>query len=178
MQLVYYPDPILNKTSKPVTHVDEEVRRRVTEMFAIMYAEGGVGLAAPQVGWSVRLFITNVYGESKPEFERVYINPELVTDRDVTEVRDEEGCLSIPGARGKVLRYEHMTVRALDLQAREFEEEVSDLQARVVQHENDHLDGILFVTRLSITDRLQVGKTLKKLAKEYRENQRGAATRP
>lgn len=169
MQLVYYPDPFLRRKAEPLTHIDDEVRRKVDEMFEIMYAEGGVGLAAPQVGWGVRLFVLNVTGEPDPDEERVYVNPKVFpVDEDMESVA-EEGCLSIPGACGKVTRNERVAVRALDLNGNELEEHAEDLHARVIQHEFDHLDGILFISRLSVTDRLLVGKTLKKLEKEYKE---------
>jgi len=169
MQLVYYPDPFLRRKAEPLTHIDDEVRRKVDEMFEIMYAEGGVGLAAPQVGWGVRLFVLNVTGEPDPDEERVYVNPKVFpVDEDMESVA-EEGCLSIPGACGKVTRNERVGVRALDLNGNELEEHAEDLHARVIQHEFDHLDGILFISRLSVTDRLLVGKTLKKLEKEYKE---------
>jgi peptide deformylase len=169
MELVLYPDPILRRVAKPLTRVDDEVRARVAEMFEIMYANRGVGLAAPQVGWSERLFVVNVTGEPDPRFERVYINPEVtVPPGGVEELTDDEGCLSIPGVHGRVARHQRVVVRALDLAAQRFEEEVCDLDARVVQHELDHLDGILFITRLGTTDRMQSAKTLKELEKEYK----------
>ncbi len=168
MELVLYPDPILRQVAKPVTRVDDAVRTRVAEMFEIMYANRGVGLAAPQVGWSERLFIINVTGEPDPEFERVFINPELTVSRDVAEESDEEGCLSIPGVHGNVARRQCVLVSALDLDAQRFKEEIYDLDARVVQHELDHLDGILFITRLGTSDRMQSAKTLRQLEKDYK----------
>ncbi len=168
MELVLYPDPILRQVAKPITRVDDEVRTRVAEMFEIMYANRGVGLAAPQVGQSERLFVINVTGEPDPEFERVFINPELTVSRDSVEESDEEGCLSIPGVNGRVARHQCVVVSALDLDARRFEEEIYDLDARVVQHELDHLDGILFITRLGTSDRMQSAKTLKQLEKDYK----------
>ena len=134
-----------------------------------MYAERGVGLAAPQVGWSARLFVVNVTGEPDPASERVYINPEISTPPGVEQVTDEEGCLSIPGVRGRVVRPQRVFVKAVDLKALEFEEDLREVDARVVQHEYDHLDGILFITRLNTTDRMQSAKTLKELEKDYRK---------
>ena len=168
MELVLYPDPILRQVARPITRVDDEVRTRVAEMFEIMYANSGVGLAAPQVGWSERLFVVNLTGEPDPEFERVFINPELTVPQDGVEESDEEGCLSIPGVHGRVARHQRVVVRALDLAAQRFEDEVYDLDARVVQHELDHLDGILFITRLGTSDRMQSAKTLKQLEKDYK----------
>ncbi len=170
MELVFYPDPILRRVAKPITRIDDDVRSKVAQMFEIMYAERGVGLAAPQVGWSARLFVVNVTGEPDPEAERVYINPGISIPPDgVAEESDEEGCLSIPGVRGNVARHLRVIVSALDLNAQEFEDDVRDVDARVVQHEFDHLDGILFITRLSLTARMQSAKALKQLEKDYRE---------
>lgn len=147
---------------------------KVREMFDIMYREKGVGLAAPQVGWSARLFVVNAKGEPDPAAERVYINPEILPAvGPLEEITEEEGCLSIPGVRGKVTRHRSLRVRALDLSGKPFEEDLFDLPARAFQHELDHLDGILFITRLGVTERMLAGKALKKLEKEYKERQRG-----
>jgi peptide deformylase len=170
MELVIYPNPVLRKRALPLREVDDEVRRKAREMFDIMYREKGVGLAAPQVGWSARLFVVNALGESKPDGERVYINPEPTPSADaIEEVVDEEGCLSIPGVRGNVARHQRLRVRAMDLNGKVFEEDLVDLPARVFQHELDHLDGILFITRLSAAERMLAGKVLKKLEKEYKD---------
>lgn len=170
MELVLYPNPILRKRALPLLDPDQEVRERVQEMFQIMYRERGVGLAAPQVGWSVRLFVTNTKGEPDPALERVYINPEISFREG--EVCEEEGCLSIPGVRGKVPRSERVILHAKDLEGKALEEDVSGLNARVLQHELDHLDGILFLTRLSASDRMLAGKILKKLERDYKNSLR------
>jgi len=167
MELTYYPDPILKRRALPLTTIDDEVRERVQEMFAILYREKGIGLAAPQVGWSVRLFIANPTGEPDPSEERIYINPRIL--RVEEEIREEEGCLSIPGVRGLVTRSRVALISAQNLRGETFEEEAVDLKARVVQHEIDHLDGILFISRLTAGDRLLVNKALKKLEGEYSE---------
>jgi peptide deformylase len=167
VSIVYYPDPILKRRAPPLLVIDEEARERVREMFAILYRERGVGLAAPQVGWSVRLFIANPTGEADPAEERVYINPRITAAEG--EVREEEGCLSIPDVRGMVTRSRWVGVRAQDLNGQFFEEEAEELKARVIQHELDHLDGILFLSRLSSADRLLVKKELKRLESRYAE---------
>jgi peptide deformylase len=165
LNLVLYPDPILKRRAAPLASIDDEVRARVREMFEILYREKGIGLAAPQVAWSTRIFIANPTGEPDPAEERVYVNPRILSAEG--EIRDEEGCLSIPEVRGLVTRSQRVLVRAQDLEGRLFEEEAVDLKARVVQHELDHLDGILFLSRLSTADRLLVKKTLKKLEGRY-----------
>ena len=169
MELIYYPNPVLRKRALPLETIDDEVRERVAEMLSIMYRERGIGLAAPQVAWSVRLFVMNTRGETDRDGEKVFIHPEIL--RAEGEVLDEEGCLSIPEVRGKVLRSEKVLVRALDPEGNAFQDELTDLEARVFQHEYDHLDGILFLSMLSASDRLLVGKELKKLEKEYKKTQ-------
>ena len=172
MELVLYPHPVLKKRAQPLEAVDETIRARVQQMFEVLYRERGVGLAAPQVNWSARVFIVNVKGEPDPELERVYINPQIrLADGEVSE---EEGCLSIPGVRGKVIRSERVVVAATDLEGRPFEETVTGLHARAIQHEMDHLDGILFITRLGISDRMAAGKVLKQLEKDYKNHLRSS----
>jgi len=167
LDLVLYPDPVLRRRAAPLAKIDDQVRRRVGDMFTILYREKGIGLAAPQVGWSTRLFIVNITGEPDPAQERVYVNPRILTREG--EIREEEGCLSIPEIRGLVTRSQRVVLQAQDLKGQLFEEEAVDLRARAFQHELDHLDGILFITLLSSTDRLQVNKALKKLESEYTE---------
>jgi len=165
LKLIHYPDPVLKKRAAPVKVIDDEVRERVREMFGILYKEKGIGLAAPQVGWSVRLFIVNTTGEEDPSREEIYINPRLFSAEGA--IREEEGCLSIPGIRGMVNRSRRVSLKAQSLEGKFFEEEAIDLKARVIQHEFDHLDGILFISRLSSTDRTLISKMLKKLENEY-----------
>jgi peptide deformylase len=141
MEVVLYPNPGLRRRAELLAEVDDSVRDRVREM--------------------------NPSGEPDPALERVYINPRIRAAEG--EVTDEEGCLSIPGVRGKVRRNARLIVSALDIDGRPFEETLDDLAARVVQHENDHLDGILFITRLSTFEKMQASKVLKKLEKEYKE---------
>ncbi|HVR73809.1 MAG TPA: peptide deformylase [Planctomycetota bacterium] len=167
MDLILYPNPVLRRRAPPLLSIDEGVREKARQMLQIMYREKGVGLAAPQVHWSVRLFVVNPLGESDPSGERVYINPEITSSEG--EVLDEEGCLSIPGVRGNVVRYQKVVIRALDLEGARIEESVADLHARILQHELDHLDGILFITRLGVSERMLAAKVLKKLEKDYKE---------
>ena len=167
LDLVLYPDPVLRRRAAPLARIDDQVRQRVGDMFAILYREKGIGLAAPQVGWSARLFIVNLTGEPDPAEERVYVNPRIILREG--EIREEEGCLSIPEIRGLVTRSRRVVIQAQDLSGRVFEEEGVDLRARAFQHELDHLDGILFITLLSPADRLLVNKALKKLESEYAE---------
>ncbi len=164
MKLRIYPDPILLRRAAPLKRIDARVRERVEEMFRVMYEEGGIGLAAPQVGWSVRLFVVNLAAEPGEGEELVYINPRITGAEG--ETVEEEGCLSIPDIRGKVARSQRVHVTAQGLDGEVFEQDVEDLHARAVQHELDHLDGILFIQRLGATEKLLIRSKLKKLAKE------------
>lgn len=167
MEIRTYPDPVLRRHAEPVDGVDDSIRDRVLQMFEFMYREGGVGLAAPQVGWSVRLFVMNPLGSEERKGEQAFINPEILEESGEL-VAEEEGCLSIPDLRARVRRHDRVRVRALGMDGEPFERELEGLPARIVLHEYDHLDGILFTNRLSETDRLLVRRHLKRLEKEYR----------
>jgi len=175
MQLVFYPDPILRRRAAPLQSVDAEVQARAKEMFRIMYDERGVGLAAPQVGWSVRLFVMNPAGAEEPERERVLINP-VILEREGS-VTDEEGCLSIPDVRGRVERASRIVVESQDLDGNRKQEVFEDFEARIIQHEFDHLEGILFISRLSEAERLASRRNLKKLEKDYAKRQQAKSSR-
>jgi peptide deformylase len=159
VQIITYPPPTLRYASQPVRRVDAELRRIVGEMFELMYASKGVGLAANQVDMPVRLFVVNEKGDAAAkEIQRVFINPVLTRRKGLAE--GEEGCLSLPGLYGPVPRAEKIVVNAFDLAGNEIKEEVGDMLARVVQHETDHLDGVLFIDRLSSTGRLALKEPL------------------
>jgi peptide deformylase len=159
VQIVTYPHPTLRHASQPLRRVDAELRRIVGEMFELMYTSKGVGLAANQVDLPVRLFVVNEKGDpAAKQLERVFINPVLSRRKGLVE--GEEGCLSLPGLYGQVPRAEKIFVNAFDLAGNEIKEEVSDMLARVVQHETDHLDGVLFIDRLSSTGRLALKEPL------------------
>jgi peptide deformylase len=165
LQIVYYPDPILLRRAAPVVAFDDELRRKSEEMVPLMALEKGIGLAAPQVGWSVRLLLAQPDGEKAPT---VLVNPEIV--RKSGSEWGEEGCLSFPGIYGDVLRAKKVVVRAADLAGAPLEIEAEDLYARVLQHEIDHLDGILFVTKMGPADRAQAKKKLEELRRRYEES--------
>ena len=161
--IVHYPDPVLRQRARPVARVDEGVRELVQEMFAIMAEEEGIGLAAPQVGESLRIFVTGPHAEGGHE-PRAYINPVLSGFQGELEVHDE-GCLSLPGIRGDIRRQPHAVIEALDLEGKPFRLESSDFIARVWQHEFDHLEGILIIDRMTALDRLRVRRAVKELEK-------------
>ncbi|MEX2187476.1 MAG: peptide deformylase [Pirellulales bacterium] len=148
MQIIQYPHPTLRHVSKPLLRFDAPLRRIVEDMFELMYAAKGVGLAANQVDLPLRFFIVNLESDADArEQQRVFINP--VISRTKGQKVGEEGCLSLPGLYGDVTRSERITIHAYDLGGNEIREEVDGMLARVIQHETDHLDGILFIDRLT-----------------------------
>lgn len=150
LQIVHYPDPVLLKVGKPVA--DEEfsngLGKLVEDMFRTMATAGGVGLAAPQVGVSKRLFVMDTPGDDEGERHRhVLINPEIVMVEG--EQTGDEGCLSFPGLYQVVKREMRVIARAQDIDGAEFELDVTNLAARCILHETDHCDGIVFLDRMS-----------------------------
>jgi len=158
---VLYPDPVLRRKAAPVPRVDQAIRDLVQDMFRIMRQEEGAGLAAPQVGESLRLFVT----EERPDEgqpARVFINPQLGELGGELDGHDE-GCLSLPGIRGEIRRQPRVTIRALDERGQPFELTSDQFSARVWQHEFDHLEGILITDRMAMLDRMRVRKALREL---------------
>ena len=162
-EVVKYPDPVLAKRGETVTVFDGALKKLVEEMFESMYAAQGIGLAAPQIAISQRITVIDVSFKKIPEEKIVLINPEIV-DREGKQV-EEEGCLSLPEIREKVARAEWVKVRAQDVSGEWFEIEGTELLGRCIQHEIDHLDGILFIDRLSRLKRDLVLRKIKKLQK-------------
>jgi peptide deformylase len=162
--IVKYGDPILEKPSKSITKFDAELEGLMEDMFATMYAAQGIGLAAPQIGKSLRVAVVDVTSGKNPEAKIVLVNPEIIHGEG--EKREEEGCLSIPGFRGYVVRPQFVTVKAQDAKGQEFEIRGEDLLARAFCHEIDHLNGILFLTHLSMLKRDLIRRKIKKLKKQ------------
>ncbi len=162
MKIVTYPDPVLLRESAPLATIDDEVRARVAEMFALMYEARGIGLAAPQVDWPVRLFVVNLAAEAGQGEERVFINPVMV-EKSKTEAVNDEGCLSIPGVSAPVKRAIRVMMDATDLEGRRFTAVGEELFARVLQHEFDHLNGILFVSKVVPSQQKQILKRLREI---------------
>lgn len=159
-EVVKWPDPVLSKPGEPVTVFDGKLKQLVEEMFESMYAAQGIGLAAPQISISQRLTVIDCSFKKNPEEKIVLINPEIV-ERKGKQV-EEEGCLSLPEIRDKVTRAAWVKVRAQDVAGKWFEMEGTELLARAMQHEIDHLDGVLFIDRLS---RLKRDLTIRKIKK-------------
>lgn len=174
LRLVLFPDPVLRRPASPIEHVDDEVRRVAERMVEVMLEERGVGLAAPQVGLSWRVFVIHVPEEEGRSATadpatatlapRVYINPEVTAGPEPLGT-EEEGCLSLPDIRGEVSRSPRVRVSALDVHGRRFEHEAAGLLARCIQHEFDHLNGVLIIDRFSQMSRLKNRRALKELAR-------------
>ena len=147
LEIVLHPHPALRWKSKDVARIDAELRVMVEQMFELMYAARGIGLAANQVGLPYRLFVINPAGDKdEKDQEFVFINPQIT--RKKGSETDEEGCLSLPEVCGPVTRATKIIVDAFDLNGQQFELELEDLPARVVQHEYDHVEGIMFTDRV------------------------------
>ena len=159
--IVKFPDPILQRPAEPVTVFDEDLKKLVDDMFESMYVAHGIGLAAPQIGIPKRLTVIDLSFQKTPEDKIALINPEVVTKEG--KIFEEEGCLSLPDIREKVARAAKVKIRAQDVQGNWFEREADELLARAFQHEIDHLDGILFIFRISALKRDFVLRKIRKL---------------
>ena len=150
-KIVKYPEPILSQPGEPVTEFNAELRKLVADMFETTYANQGIGLAAPQVGVSKRVTVIDVSMGKVPKDRLVLINPEIIFSEG--KLYEEEGCLSFPDIREKVVRAAKVRIRAQDEKGKWFEMDGDDLMARAFQHEIDHLDGVLFLFRMSALKR-------------------------
>ncbi len=164
LQIIHYPHPTLRHRSRPVRKVDRELRATVAAMFDLMYEAKGIGLAANQVDLPLQLFVINLAGERDQGEEMVFLNPVLSAPRGSSE--REEGCLSIPGLYADVTRPETVQVTAWDLTGKVFDQRVDGMLARAIQHENDHIEGKLFIDRLSLTVRRQFEADLRDMELE------------
>ncbi len=168
LSLVFYPHPTLRHQSKPLRRVDPQLRRMVAQMFDIMYEHEGIGLAANQVDLPYRLFVLNLTGDASEKTEElVFINPVIVRRKGSEE--ESEGCLSLPGIRAPVVRAAEVEVQAYNLNGEELRLRTSGLAARAIQHEIDHLDGILFIDRLEPEVYDEISDSLDRLAKEFEQ---------
>ena len=165
-EILEYPDPRLREVAEPVEAVTGEIRALAEDMAETMYHAGGCGLAATQLGINKRIFVIDPAGEDEPSQLRTYINPEIL-ELDGTQIF-QEGCLSFPGTREEIKRAERVKVRALGLDGKPFELEADGLLAVAIQHENDHLNGVLMIDKLDAMKRRMVGR---KLAKARQEQQ-------
>ena len=171
MELVYFPDPRLRDVSKKIGAVDPQILDAVPEMFESMYKARGIGLAGPQAGLGRRVIVANLSGDpKKKDEEQVFINPEILGREG--ELREEEGCLSLPGLAAQIQRAERCLVRYQDLKGKTVEREVEMLESRLFQHEIDHLDGILIVDKMTPADRKQWAALLKEMEEDFKSNRK------
>ncbi len=162
LEILEYPHPILSSKAEPVAVVDDEIRKLADDMAETMYDAPGVGLAANQVGVLKRIFVIDVAGEDEPSQLMTFINPEIL---ELTGTQTwNEGCLSFPGAVADIQRAEHVKVRALNSKGEPFELAADGLLAVAIQHENDHLNGVLMIDKVGPIKR-------RKIAAQVREAQ-------
>jgi peptide deformylase len=166
-RITHYPAEVLAKRAEPVDKIDDNIRRLVEKMTDIMLKNKGIGLAAPQAGVSLRLFIISLDGTR--EKVKVYINPTVTPAGEL--VSTEEGCLSVPGIFAKIRRYEKCTVTATGLDGNEFTEQAEALYARALQHEHDHIEGMTIANRMSQTAKIAHRRQLKKLTEKNKDKQ-------
>ena len=159
-----YPAPVLREVAQPVEEIDDEIRTLVEDMAETMYAANGVGLAANQIGVLKRIFVIDIAADDEPSALTVFINPEIA-DAQGTQSW-EEGCLSFPGATADVRRAETVRVRAMDAEGNPFELEADGLMAVALQHENDHLDGILMIDKVNAIKKHLIARKVEKAVAE------------
>jgi len=164
LKIEKYPAPVLSQPGEPVTEFNDELRELVANMFETTYASQGIGLAAPQVGVPKRITVIDLSVGKDPAQKLVLINPEII--ERAGKLYEEEGCLSFPEIREKISRAAKVRIRAQDEYGKWFEMDGEELLSRCMQHEVDHLDGILFIFRMSALKR---DLTLRKIRKAQRE---------
>jgi peptide deformylase len=158
LPILKYPDARLKTKAEPVETIDDEIKQLVEDMAETMYDAEGVGLAANQVGVLKRIFVIDIASEDEPSNLTVFINPEILETTGA--LTWEEGCLSFPGITEEIKRAEHVRVRALGVDGKPFELEADGLLAVAIQHENDHLDGVVMLDKLSAIKRRMLGRKL------------------
>ena len=169
-------DPVLKTRARQIPEVTEEIRRLAADMLETMHVEGGVGLAANQVGITKRIFAAEVESPVGPPRRVVLLNPRLVSKSRETST-EEEGCLSFPGIYGTVERSEHVVAEGEDLEGRTVRIEASGLLARAFQHELDHLDGVVFIERMPMVQRIMLNRQLRELARQTQAARVGRTAR-
>jgi peptide deformylase len=163
-EILTVPDPLLKQVSAPVERVDDDLRALMDDMLETMYAAPGIGLAAVQVGVPKRVIVMDLARQDEPRQPRYFVNPEIVWASEETAPY-EEGCLSVPEIYDEVERPAQVRIRYLNYQGERIEEEADGLFAVCIQHEMDHLEGVLFIDHLSRLKREQAIKKVKKQAK-------------
>ncbi len=165
--VVAYGDPVLRKVAEDITDKDFDVKTFAKDMFETMYSAQGIGLAAPQIGKSIRMFVvdgTPIEEEGMEDFKKVFVNPTII-EEEGEEWGYEEGCLSIPEIRGEVFRHEKIRIHYFDENWQEYEEEFDGMKARIIQHEYDHIEGVLFTDYMSNLKKRLLKKKLANISK-------------
>lgn len=170
LKIVKYPEPSLSQPSEKVDEIDDKIRQLIMDMGETMFSESGIGLAAPQVGVNKRILIYDTRAddpekEDAPQEFTALINPEIV-EASGSFISEEEGCLSVVDFRSDVKRYEQVRVKALDMDGNALDFTAQGLKGVIMQHEIDHLDGVLFIDRISALKRAMYKKKMKKKMKE------------
>jgi peptide deformylase len=167
LNILKYPEPSLSKPSVPVEVIDDEIKTLIEDMGETMFDDSGVGLAAPQIGVNKRILVYDAHA-ADPELENedqeiiALINPEITAKSEETFISENEGCLSVADYRADVKRHVQVTVRALNIDGKQMEFNADGLLSVIMQHEIDHLDGVLFIDRISALKRAMYKKKLKK----------------
>ena len=169
LSIIPHPHPTLRVCSRPIRKVDAQLKRIVSEMLDLMYQAEGVGLAANQVNLPLRIFVANPSGNREDGEELVLINPEIQSPKGNETA--QEGCLSLPGIYGNVKRPKTIKVSAYDLRGNSIEREVDGFLARVIQHENDHLNGVMFFDRMSDESKRDIDDRIDELETVFRSKQ-------
>ncbi len=164
--ITHFPAPVLEGAAVPVDEITDDIRRLVDRMIDIMIEQKGIGLAAPQIGVGLRIFVVSVDGTR--ENAKVYINPDLEVSGALEA--NEEGCLSVPGVFAAIKRYRKCVVTATDLDGDQFTEEANGLQIRAFQHEYDHLEGTLIKDRMGQVQLISARRQLRELRERYEKN--------
>jgi len=171
LEIVHYPHPSLRWKSRELTKIDAELEDMVQQMFELMYSARGIGLAANQVALPYRMFVINPSGDKDcKEDEMVFINPQI-SRRNGSE-EDQEGCLSLPEIYAPVTRATRVVIDAFDLSGQQFEMDLEELDARVVQHEYDHIEGIMFTDRVAPGPLAKVQPLISDLEMQFRNRQK------
>lgn len=170
LSIITFPHPGLRYLAKPIRRVDTGLKQIAARMLELMYEHRGVGLAATQVNLPIRMFVMNASGEKEEGEEFVIINPVISRPRSNDEA--EEGCLSLPNIHGNVVRAKTIHLNAFNLKGGEIHTDLSGFEARIVQHETDHLDGRLFIDRLKEGAVMEESGNIEALALEYQSRQR------
>lgn len=174
-EVVLYPDPILRRTADPIGRFDDALRDLVQAMFARMKKSNGVGLAAPQVGLRQRILVLNPTGDTGDDL--ALVNPTILA-RAGQKVAYDEGCLSFPGIFAEIVRPDRCTVKAFDPHGNPIETEFEGFTSRIIQHEYDHLEGVLLVDRMTPAEKQKHKSALEDLVSRYQRGRANAVTRP